>query len=106
VRRLPLLLALAGVCAGAAAAAPRDGLPGEPEVRAALANRCGRPAPEIRTVQCQGYEEEPTEFTCRFEQRGADGRWTRSSLTMAIDGDHWIDIGGRDCQDTNTNTSE
>ena len=79
-----------------------DGLPGQAAVSEALAKRCDGRAPEIRSVRCEGFEEEPTEFSCTFERRQTDGGWARSGLTMAIDGRHgWIDIGAADCEDTN-----
>jgi len=111
MKPLHLAFGLIGIVVGGASAAavvaPTAPLPGHPEVREALAKRCdGRPR-EIRRVRCQGYDEEPTEFTCDFERRRSDGRWVRSSLTMAIDGRHgWIDIGRSDCNDTHMSVSE
>jgi hypothetical protein len=67
--------------------------------RAELAKAIAEPptafkAAAIRRLRCAGFgEDEPTEFQCRFEMRGAKGPWRRYSTLVAIDdtGYHLID---------------
>jgi hypothetical protein len=68
-------------------------LPGTSEVQDAIGAIC----PAIRKVTCQGFEEEPTEFSCTFEQAQPDGSWSERAAVVAIDGDDWINISGTGC---------
>jgi len=43
----------------------------------------------IRRVRCSGFEEEPTEFACTWQQRELSGRWSKWSTYVAIDGSGW-----------------
>ena len=45
---------------------------------------------EIRNIKCEGYAEEPTEFTCRYQARGPGGSWRDHMETVAIDGSNWV----------------
>jgi hypothetical protein len=56
---------------------------------------------------CQGFDEEPTEFSCTFERQREDGGWQRSAMTIAIDGQvGWLDLGGPECNFNNLNPGE
>ena len=69
-------------------------VPGVAELREALAGNCIGRAPEVRNVRCEGFEEEPTEFSCHFEQRGPGGSWIGAETVIAVDGPHWLTIDG------------
>lgn len=44
----------------------------------------------IQSLRCRAFEEEPTEYLCRFRARAIDGRWRRRSAIVAIDRQGWI----------------
>jgi hypothetical protein len=87
VKRAALLLA---VLAGACAATPT---PTRSELAQALRAFDGPAvAPEDLThIACQGFEEEPTEFACRWRQREGR-RWRDWESYLALSGDGWIMI--------------
>lgn len=47
-------------------------------------------ADTIRSVRCRAFEEEPTEYRCRFKARDADGHWKRRSAIVALDKGGWV----------------
>ena len=54
-------------------------------------------ANNLRTIACKPIAEEPTEFSCRWQQRvSARARWRGYSAMMAKDGSGWtlIDVPG------------
>ena len=42
----------------------------------------------VRSIKCQGFDEEPTEFDCSWSQQSGK-RWKRYSTYLAIDGGGW-----------------
>ena len=44
----------------------------------------------IRSLQCRVFEEEPTEYLCRFQARPVKGPWRRHSAVVAIDQGGWV----------------
>lgn len=42
--------------------------------------------PAVRQVRCQAFDEEPSEFLCRWLQRGESGEWRAWSTYLAVDG--------------------
>ncbi len=42
--------------------------------------------PAVRHVRCQGFDEEPTEFVCRWLQQSSSGPWKVWSTHLAVDG--------------------
>jgi hypothetical protein len=44
----------------------------------------------IRSIRCRAFEEEPTEFRCRFKAWANEGRWERRSVIVAIDKQGWL----------------
>ena len=53
----------------------------------------GHATPQIRRLQCETFEEEPTEFLCRWRQADASGAWRNWTAYLAVDstGYHLID---------------
>ncbi|QDH35117.1 hypothetical protein E2E27_12770 [Porphyrobacter sp. YT40] len=45
---------------------------------------------ELRSLGCRRFDEEPTEFLCRFESRDATGAWRKRSAIVATDADRWV----------------
>lgn len=84
----PLIVALL------AAAGPTSGhpfTPGRLELVEALGDRPAHAA-RLARVSCTGFEEEPTEFHCRYRLI-RDGRTERCGAYIAIDGSAWVLIG-------------
>ena len=48
---------------------------------------------QVREVKCEGFDEEPTEYTCKFQMRSLRGQWQSWSTYVAVDaqGYHLID---------------
>ena len=44
----------------------------------------------IQSLRCRAFEEEPTEYLCRFRAWAEDGRWRRRSAIVALDRRGWI----------------
>jgi len=44
----------------------------------------------IRSVRCRAFDEEPTEYRCRFKAWDAQGRWKRRSAIIALDKEGWV----------------
>lgn len=44
----------------------------------------------IRSLRCRAFEEEPTEFKCRFEAKGPTDGWLERSVIVAADGAEWV----------------
>ena len=44
----------------------------------------------IRAVRCRAFDEEPTEYRCRFKAWFAEGRWKRGSAIVALDRGGWV----------------
>ena len=57
-----------------------------PEVMAPASMR----ADTIHSVRCRAFEEEPTEYRCRFKASDADGRLRRRSAIVALGKDGWV----------------
>lgn len=45
---------------------------------------------EIRDLRCRAFDEEPTEFQCRFTSRSPKGRSKRYVAIAALDRDSWL----------------
>jgi hypothetical protein len=78
------------MCVSAGAAGPD---------RHALAQALGARPQAIRLLGCISFEEEPTEFRCRYRLRLMSGRWAARCAYIAIDGSSWVllDTPGRTC---------
>ncbi|MFZ5668055.1 MAG: hypothetical protein ACOY4K_01040 [Pseudomonadota bacterium] len=57
-----------------------------------LASLLHIPASDIRALRCQEIPDEPTEFSCRYQRRGATGGWVAEEIIVAIDGSDWVVI--------------
>jgi hypothetical protein len=44
----------------------------------------------VRRVHCHGFEEEPTEFACDYEQLNGRHHWQSLTAFVAIDGGKWV----------------
>lgn len=44
----------------------------------------------IRSVRCRAFDEEPTEYRCRFKAWDVAGRWKRRSAVVALDKKGWV----------------
>ena len=44
----------------------------------------------IRSVRCRAFDEEPTEYRCRFKAWDAEGRWKLRSAIVAQDKEGWV----------------
>lgn len=44
----------------------------------------------IRSVRCRAFDEEPTEYRCRFKVWEAEGRWKRRSAIVALNKNGWV----------------
>ena len=81
----PLIVAVLG------AAGPTSGrpfTPGRHELAEALWDRPAHAA-RLEHVRCTGFEEEPTEFRCRYRLI-RDRRIERCGVYLAIDGSAWV----------------
>ena len=73
-----LLLPLAAACATVG--------PTARELEQALAEaRPAAPPAKVARVRCVTFDEEPTEFLCRWRQRDASGAWRRWTTYLAVD---------------------
>ncbi|GAA4752551.1 hypothetical protein GCM10023264_19360 [Sphingomonas daechungensis] len=87
-----LLLTIAvGVTAPSAASGPSGAelaaaLQAAPQVAGPVSFRTDT----IRSLRCRAFEEEPTEYRCRFKAWDAQGRWKRHLVIVALDKDKWV----------------
>lgn len=44
----------------------------------------------IRSVRCRTFDEEPTEYRCRFKAWDAEVGWKRRSVIVARDKEGWV----------------
>jgi len=44
---------------------------------------------QIKTIRCRPFDEEPTEFRCRFKMRTGEGRQQRHIAVLALDAKGW-----------------
>jgi hypothetical protein len=77
------IMAMAAGCASAVGPSQND-----------LATLLQASLSDIRGMRCYDIEEEPTEFGCRFDRRGATGAWVQQEIMLAIDGSDWVVIDG------------
>lgn len=61
-------------------------LHGAPEVTGPVSFR----RDTIRLVRCRAFNEEPTEYHCRFKAWDAQGRWERRSAIVARHKGGWV----------------
>ena len=91
MRMLPALL-LQGACQHTSA----DVGPNPDEFVAAILNAPEVAGPtrlstsELRSLGCRRFDEEPTEFLCRFQSRDATGAWRNRSAIVATDAEQWV----------------
>ena len=79
----PLLAAAATLALAACATVG----PTATELEKALADARPAASPaKISQVRCVTFEEEPTEFHCRWRQRDASGAWRTFATYLAIEG--------------------
>ena len=45
---------------------------------------------ELRSLKCHRFDEEPTEFLCRFQSRNGTGTWRNRSAIVAMDAEQWV----------------
>ena len=64
--------------------------PSSTDFARALTEFTGQPidARLIRRLSCRGFEEEPTEMACRWQQK-IDGKWHPFTTYVAIDRSGW-----------------
>ena len=89
MRKLAAVIVLVTGCATAHAAGPTPA-----EFNNLLAAQCEDHSARAKNVRCKGFEEEPTEFACRYDLPEANGSWKRHDAVVAIDGANWIWIDG------------
>jgi hypothetical protein len=91
MKMLPVLLLL-GACQGSVVGAGPH--PGElvAAIRSApaVAGPAGSYTSEVRSLGCRAFDEEPTEFLCRFQSKDSTGAWRARSAIVAADGDGWV----------------
>ena len=75
-------------------AAAQAGAPTAAQFEAALAAACPDQRVEIRNVACARAEEGSIQFACRYELRGADGRWTGHEAILQEAEGEWVWIDG------------
>jgi len=65
--------------------------PTRAEFAKALAEFTRKPinAVDVRRLSCRGFEEEPTEAACEWEQKSGK-EWLRFSTYVAVDGSGWL----------------
>ena len=80
---------LSAGCTAALAAGPTP-----TEFSALHSAQCEDHAAHTRNVRCRGYDEEPTEFGCRYELPEEDGSWKGYDATVARDGGKWVWLAG------------
>ena len=44
----------------------------------------------IRSVRCRAFNEEPTEYRCRFKAWDARKRWKQHSAVVALGKEEWV----------------
>ena len=44
----------------------------------------------IRSVRCRAFNEEPTEYRCRFKAWDAQKRWKQHSAIVALGKEEWV----------------
>jgi hypothetical protein len=90
---VPLMAATIIASAAVAAVGPSE----SQLAKALAAHQSLSERPSVRHVRCQSFEEEPTEFVCRWLQRNRAGRLEEWSTYLAVDakGYHLIDDPGR-----------
>jgi hypothetical protein len=82
------LIATAG-CATAQAAGPTLA-----EFSALHAAQCADHVAGVRNLSCQGFDEEPTEFRCRYDLPEFGGGWKKHEAIVGIDGSNWVWLDG------------
>jgi len=78
----------------ALAAAAFSGAPTVAQFNAALAAACPDQRAQTRGVACARAEEGSIQFACRYELRGADGRWTSNEAILQQAEGEWVWIDG------------
>ena len=87
MRMLPVLLLL-GACRHMSAGVGPNQLAAAILNAPEVAGRFSRS--ELRSLGCRRFEEEPTEFLCRFQAREATGAWRKRTAIVAADADRWV----------------
>lgn len=91
MKMLPALLLL-----GACQHVSIGGGPDADELAAAIRNSpevagpIGVSSGDIRSLRCRSFEEESTEFRCRFRRTEESGAWGKRSAVVAADADAWV----------------
>lgn len=83
------LLALAVALAATSTAAPTAA-----QFEAAMAAACPDHRPATRNVSCTRTEEASIQFSCRYQLRGADGRWADHNAILQQAEGEWVWIDG------------
>jgi len=91
MRVLPVLLFLSACQHGGAGVGPDQNelsaaIVSSPDVAGAVRISTSN----IRTLSCRAFDEEPTEFLCRFQAREPNGTWRKRSAILAMDRDGWV----------------
>jgi hypothetical protein len=84
------MLSASMVLLAASAASTASAGPSPTEFAKALTEFTGKPVKveDIRRLSCEGFDEEPTEAECKWQQRSGK-KWARFSTYVAIDGSGW-----------------
>ena len=64
--------------------------PNAREAGAVLKTICPAFSGKISRIRCEGYDEEPTEFSCKYQIVDREGRRRTDNTSFAIDGRSWI----------------
>ena len=74
----------------ATAAVAKAPVPTALELSAALTRQTKKPVSpsDVRPLKCEGFDEEPTEFDCRWAQK-VSGKWQRYSTYFAVEREGW-----------------
>jgi len=59
-----------------------------------MASNCEDHSARARNVRCTAFEEEPTEYQCRYELPEFGGGWRKYTAIVARDGDNWVWLDG------------
>ncbi len=75
-------------------AAAASGGPTAAQFNAAMAAACPDHRPATRNVACARAEPGSVQFACRYELRGADGRWAQHNAILQLAEGEWVWIDG------------
>ena len=84
-----LVIAAAAFAATATSAAPTAA-----QFNAAMAAACPQPRAVTRNVACTRPDAASVQYSCRYQMRGADGRWASHNAILQLAEGEWVWIDG------------